>query len=1172
MNDLSRRRAGGLSVATCLLAACGGGSGGGNQAPLADAGGAQSVYKNDTVTLTGAGSTDPDGDALSYRWTQTAGVPVVLTDPDASSPSFQAPAATGTLEFSLVVNDGREDSAPDAVSVTIANRTPVAVAGTNLSAGTAYVVTLDGRTSWDPDGDDLDHTWVQKSGPAVVLTDNGNGTARFTTPGTPATLEFMLIVADGTVSASDDVMVVVQAAFGNQTPVADAGSNQLVPRRSDVYLAGYGSDPEFAPVTYQWQQTGGPAVVLSDPTGRFPSFSAPVAEADLEFTLTVSDGVLSSPPAVVEVAVRNFAPYIENLELGPDAPRTLDDLTVAAVIVDPDQDPVTVDYSWARNGVVIAGANAFVLPDSEHAKNDSIMARVEVSDGFESVSGEVSVVIQDSPAVLSATPPTDVEAGETLQFQVTVTDADGDPASPLAIDYGPAGMAVDGDGNVSWLADSPLFGPEMAFNWRLRLADQPQAALAGTVTVHDAGRAYPLRRTGIEIPVYHSGLVVADLDGDGDEEMLVGSPGAVYELARQGAGYAQAWMYPFAGDTAASIGAVAVADIDGDTRQEIYFAAGDTVVRLDGEHRRQAAAHDSQGQFYCRDLEMADLDVDGDLELACLGSNSDYAYGDQGTIVVFDADTLSVLWESADLALGRSLALGNVDADPAIEIVTSRGFVYDGASLANQWSYGVGFGTLVDTGDLDGDGVEEIVGMDDWNSFRGFSAVLRSVLWQGSGSDFDAILVANVDADPAAEILIGDGQWGNVTAWNYVPATNSLSQSWAINSQDHGVTSMAVGDVDGDGADEIVWGSGATSSGEDTFVVAGPNPTIAVEWSNSNPSELDGPFLGARLAEVAPGESLLMFQSPETDNGYGGARLIGLDPATGLSRVSSELGSNWAGAGALDVVDYDLDGIDEILMATANLYNGYFTAVDFDAGSTEWTSPQGSNFDVSGTAITHADMNADGTADFIGMTTSGSVEVYDLLHQSLIWKSTTIQGGGRDVAALDLDADGSPEIIALGPSAITVYRSIPGPVAYVEAATRALSNGSDLVVADTDGDGTVEIYVLAGWYSSPASILRFDAALNPLGVVELGAEATSLHLEDMAKPRRNLVVGFGYTSGVSYPAQHLAGIDPDTGAVVWRSPGHFGSVARNSLNYVDTDADGEREIAFGTAAGMYLTR
>ena len=90
-----------------------------NNAPVADAGSDQTVDAGDAVSLDGGGSGDPDGDALTYAWTQTSGPGVTLSDASSASPGFTAPSADATLVFSLTVNDGTEDSAADTVTITV---------------------------------------------------------------------------------------------------------------------------------------------------------------------------------------------------------------------------------------------------------------------------------------------------------------------------------------------------------------------------------------------------------------------------------------------------------------------------------------------------------------------------------------------------------------------------------------------------------------------------------------------------------------------------------------------------------------------------------------------------------------------------------------------------------------------------------------------------------------------------------------------------------------------------------------------------------------------------------------------------------------------------------------------------------------------------------------------
>ena len=64
---------------------------GSKQAPIANAGKDQTVFPGDTVILDGSGSSDMDGDSLTYTWTivsQPSNSQASLSDPFAVSPSF----------------------------------------------------------------------------------------------------------------------------------------------------------------------------------------------------------------------------------------------------------------------------------------------------------------------------------------------------------------------------------------------------------------------------------------------------------------------------------------------------------------------------------------------------------------------------------------------------------------------------------------------------------------------------------------------------------------------------------------------------------------------------------------------------------------------------------------------------------------------------------------------------------------------------------------------------------------------------------------------------------------------------------------------------------------------------------------------------------------------------
>jgi len=73
--------------------------------PVANAGPNQTTRPCHTVSLVGGQSYDPNGQALSFAWTQVSGPAVTLSNASSGSPSFIAPPNNSVLQFSLLVTD-----------------------------------------------------------------------------------------------------------------------------------------------------------------------------------------------------------------------------------------------------------------------------------------------------------------------------------------------------------------------------------------------------------------------------------------------------------------------------------------------------------------------------------------------------------------------------------------------------------------------------------------------------------------------------------------------------------------------------------------------------------------------------------------------------------------------------------------------------------------------------------------------------------------------------------------------------------------------------------------------------------------------------------------------------------------------------------------------------------
>ena len=95
-----------------------------NRPPTADAGDNGEVVEDTLVTLDASGSFDPDDGINSYRWEQTAGDSVTLSDTTAVKPTFTAPPVPDTeetvqMQFSLIVKDVSGAIAQDSVYLVV---------------------------------------------------------------------------------------------------------------------------------------------------------------------------------------------------------------------------------------------------------------------------------------------------------------------------------------------------------------------------------------------------------------------------------------------------------------------------------------------------------------------------------------------------------------------------------------------------------------------------------------------------------------------------------------------------------------------------------------------------------------------------------------------------------------------------------------------------------------------------------------------------------------------------------------------------------------------------------------------------------------------------------------------------------------------------------------------
>ncbi len=263
-----------------------------NAAPLANAGGPYSGAAGTTlIQFDGSGSSDADGDALSFAWNFGDGNTATGMMPTHTY------ATAGTFPVTLIVNDGQVDSEPGTSSAVISappvNLPPTADPGGPYAAEPGQAVAFDGSASSDPNGDALDFAWDFGDGAT------GTGAAPTHTFTAAGDYTVSLTVNDGLLdSPTVTTIASIAAAPANRPPIADAGGPYSGNTGVAVSFDGSGSsDPDTDPLTYRWDLGDGTVDTGATPTHVFG------AAGTYRVSLVVNDGQFDSAAATTTASI-----------------------------------------------------------------------------------------------------------------------------------------------------------------------------------------------------------------------------------------------------------------------------------------------------------------------------------------------------------------------------------------------------------------------------------------------------------------------------------------------------------------------------------------------------------------------------------------------------------------------------------------------------------------------------------------------------------------------------------------------------------------------------------------------------------------------------------------------------------------------------------------------------
>jgi PKD domain len=404
-----------------------------NSPPVAVAGPNQTAAVGSKVVLNGSGSSDIDGDPLTFHWALIlvpSGSTAALTGANTVSPTFVVDTA-GKYMAQLVVNDGLFNSNPSSVTITTQNTAPVANAGSNQVVVSGSLVHLNGSASTDVDGDPLTYQWTLitlPTGSTAALSNPTVVSPTFTADLT-GTYVAQLVVNDGKVNSTAATVTITTNAV--QAPTANAGPNQTVGHGTTVGLSGGGTDPQGLPLTFKWALTTKPAgstAVLSSTTVVSPTFVADLPGSYVA-QLIVNNGFLSSAPSTVTITTTNTPPVSnagadQNVRVGITV--TLD----GSGSSDADHDPLTYSWSLLSRPDGSAATLSAATSSSPTFVADVIgtyVAQLIVNDGLAN-SAPTTVMITAAANTAIALTPSPLSIG--LNSTVTLTLTLPNPAGP----------------------------------------------------------------------------------------------------------------------------------------------------------------------------------------------------------------------------------------------------------------------------------------------------------------------------------------------------------------------------------------------------------------------------------------------------------------------------------------------------------------------------------------------------------------------------------------------------------------------------------------------------------------------------------------------------------------------------------------------------------------------
>ena len=369
-----------------------------------------------TITFDATGSSDPDGDPLTYQWdfddgdTGTGVTPIhSYTSPD-------------TYIVTLTVSDGRggTDTAQIQVAILTENLPPHITSSpvTDIDEGVAYTYQT---IADDPNNDTLEFLLAQ--GPEGMTLDPETGLITWSSP-VPGSLNITVAVTDGNGGTDMQTFILLVSEVPNRTPAADAGGPYTAIVGQEISCDGSGStDPDNDTLSFEWNFGDG---ATGTDEAAAHSYSEP---GNYMVTLTVTDPDGASNTAQTQAIIKDINHPPALLPIEDTTVKEGQPLSFQVTGIDPDNDPMSFTHSQLPEGAVFDAGNQTFSWTPTYDQSGAYPMTFTVTDpeGL-SASDDATITVTHLNRPPGLDPVSDRNISETkaLTFRVTGLDPDGD--------------------------------------------------------------------------------------------------------------------------------------------------------------------------------------------------------------------------------------------------------------------------------------------------------------------------------------------------------------------------------------------------------------------------------------------------------------------------------------------------------------------------------------------------------------------------------------------------------------------------------------------------------------------------------------------------------------------------------------------------------------------------